>query len=357
MGYSTITGTAGRFEQERRQKIKQELDADMTDHTTQPDEKGLRSILERNAVAKPETETLDALRAAVPQYFDKDGSFLKARFDADLAASGTTESPDGYRLNFVGKDYARLQSGLSSENLLVPDSEHNAQPGNANSGNIFITGDNLEALRHLQNAYSGAVKVIYIDPPYNTGQEFVYSDNFEWKDEDLKERLGYSDEEIKRLHSINGKASHSAWLTFMYPRLKIARRLLRDDGVIFISIDDNEQANLRLLMDEIFGEQNFVANIVWQKRTSPDARLNLGPAHDYIFVFAKCIRPEISIFNQLPLSDERSMQYKNPDNDPRGDWASVDITGQTGHATESQFYEITTPSGLKLVPPAGILMS
>lgn len=281
---------------------------------------------------------------AYDKAYDKDGNFLRARFDDDLAVAGTTVIRDGYRLNFVGKDYARLQAGLASEMLLVPDSGHNALPENTASGNLFLTGDNLEALRHLQNAYAGEIKVIYIDPSYNTGQEFVYSDSFEWSDEALKERLGYSDEEIKRLHSLNGKASHSAWLTFMYPRLKLTRRLLRDDGVIFISIDDNEQANLKLLMDEIFGEQSLVANIVWQKKTSPDARLNLGPAHDYILVYTKCRMPDENLFNQLELSDARSMEYKNPDNDPRGKWASVDITGQTGQATQSQFYEITTPS-------------
>lgn len=274
----------------------------------------IRAIRERNAAIKPETDTLDALRAAVPQFFDKNGNFLRARFDADLAASGTPETRDGYRLSFVGKDYARLQSGLASEKLLVPDTEHNALPDNANSGNLFLTGDNLEALRHLQNAYAGKVKVIYIDPPYNTGQEFVYSDQFEWKDEDLKERLGYSDEEIKRLHSINGKASHSAWLTFMYPRLKLARRLLSHDGVIFISIDDNEQANLRLLMDEIFGEQNFVANITI--RCNPKGRSQdkyFATNHEFLLVFSKNELPkgafsikkdEDQIEQEYPLLDQ-----------------------------------------------------
>ncbi|MDR0579339.1 MAG: site-specific DNA-methyltransferase [Campylobacteraceae bacterium] len=146
--------------------------------------------------------------------------------------------------------------------MIAPDCEHNEKPENKNSGNIFITGDNLEALRHLQNAYANKIKMIYIDPPYNTGQEFTYSDKFEFDDEKLKSALGYSDDEIARLKSIQGKSSHSAWLTFMYPRLKIAQKLLSNDGVIFISIDDNEQANLKLLMDDVFGEGNFIGEFI-----------------------------------------------------------------------------------------------
>ncbi|MDR0964062.1 MAG: site-specific DNA-methyltransferase [Clostridium sp.] len=146
---------------------------------------------------------------------------------------------------------------------------------------------------------------------------------------------------------------HTNWLNMMWPRLRLAANLLRDDGVIFISIDDGEQANLRRLCDETFGEENFIANIMWQKRTSPDARLNLGPAHDFILVYAKYAEVFKATLNKLELSEDRSSQYKNPDNDPRGAWASVDITGQTGHATPSQYYEITTPSGAKMRPPAG----
>ncbi|MBL4693300.1 MAG: site-specific DNA-methyltransferase, partial [Magnetovibrio sp.] len=138
-----------------------------------------------------------------------------------------------------------------------------------------------------------------------------------------------------------------------YPRLYLARTLLKDDGVIFISIDDNEAAHLRELCDLVFGGENFVANIMWQKRTSPDGRLNLGPAHDHIFMYAKNIEAAKETFNKLPLSDDRRADYRNQDNDPNGPWASADITGQTGHATTSQFYEITTPSGKTYSPPEG----
>lgn len=255
-------------------------------------------------------------------------------------------------LNWIGKDK------VINHHLDVPfrtlDAQYTFEAGprqaeesaaTALSDNLIIHGDNLEALKALLPRYEGQVKCIYIDPPYNTGNEgWVYNDNV-------------SDPKIKRwLNSVVGKegedlSRHDKWLCMMYPRLKLLHKLLAEDGVIFISIDDNEQASLKLMMDEIFGGNNFIANVVWQKRTSPDARLNLGPAHDFILVYAK--KKSLVSLNLVALSDERVKDYKNPDNDPRGLWASVDITGQKGHATADQFYEILTPSGRKLSPPDG----
>ncbi|MCX7827318.1 MAG: site-specific DNA-methyltransferase [Verrucomicrobiae bacterium] len=146
---------------------------------------------------------------------------------------------------------------------------------------------------------------------------------------------------------------HDKWLCMMYPRLVLLRNFLREDGLIFVSIDDNEVASMRMLLDDVFGKGNFVASVVWQKRTSPDARLALGPAHDYILVFARNLGLAKTTIKKVPISGDRTKDYKNPDNDPRGPWASVDLTGQTGHATPQQFYEITTPSGRRLRPPAG----
>jgi adenine specific DNA methylase Mod len=197
------------------------------------------------------------------------------------------EATDGYQLKWLGKDYARLQAGTAPATVIVPDAEHNALPENAASGNIFLTGDNLEVLKHLQNAYSGSVDMIYIDPPYNTGKEFVYSDKFDFTDDQLKDMLGMTDNEIKRLHTINGRSSHSAWLTFMYPRLKIAQKLLKDTGVIFISIDDNEQANLKLLCDEVLNEGKFVNTIIWQKSMGGGTSPTIISGHDYILVYQK----------------------------------------------------------------------
>jgi len=188
-----------------------------------------------------------------------------------------------------------------------------------------------------------------IDPPYNTGNDFVYADDFA---DPLARYREVTRQTTKSNPETMGRF-HTNWLNMMYPRLRLAANLLRDDGVIFISIDDGEVCNLRYLCDEIFGEENFVANIVWQKRTSPDARLNLGPAHDHILVYAKYLQLFKDVIHRLPFSDDRGSQYKNPDNDSRGKWASVDITGQTGHATANQFYEIITPSGEKYKPPVG----
>ena len=211
--------------------------------------------------------------------------------------------------------------------------------------NLIVQGDNLHALKALLPRYAGQVKCIYIDPPYNTGNEgWVYNDNV-------------NSAEIKRwLGEVVGKEGetldrHDRWLCMMYPRLLLLKQFLREDGAIFISIDDNEVASLRLLMDEIFGAGNFLANVVWQKRTSPDARLNLGPAHDHIIVYAKNLFLTKSGLHKVQLSDGRTKDFKNPDNDSRGVWASVDLTGQTGHATAEQFYEITTPNGKKFKPP------
>jgi adenine-specific DNA-methyltransferase len=250
--------------------------------------------------------------------------FNLEKFLAELRTSDIAEARDGYKLGFVGKDYARLQSGRVSETVLAPDCAHNALPENASSGNVFITGDNLEALRHLVNAYEGKIKLIYIDPPYNTGKEFVYSDKFEFDDEKLRAALGYTDAEIERLKSIQGKSSHSAWLTFMYPRLKLAQKLLRDDGVIFVSIDDNEQANLKLLMDEVFGEGNFVNTLIWIKANKPLNISDTGFSRntESIIFYKKNEDPPI-VF--LPLTDEHAGTYKNPDSDNRGEWTRVPL--------------------------------
>jgi adenine-specific DNA-methyltransferase len=250
----------------------------------------IKKNIEQNQNVQPNTELIQTLKTFLPQYFDAQGNFKLDKFETELKESNISEARDGYRLSFIGKDYARLQTGQSSETLIVPDVNHNNLPDNVRSENVFITGDNLEALRHLQNAYNGKIKMIYIDPPYNTGKEFVYNDKFEFTDEKLKNALGYGDAEIERLKSIQGKSSHSAWLTFMYPRLKLAQKLLTEDGVIFISIDDNEQANLKLLLDDIFGEGQYIASA--PRKTGAGAAATrseseLRKLNDYIFIYAK----------------------------------------------------------------------
>ncbi|MDR2099732.1 MAG: site-specific DNA-methyltransferase [Campylobacteraceae bacterium] len=253
-----------------------------------------------------------------PQFFDKNNDFKTDKFLEELKANTINEVRDGYKLGFIGKDYARLQTGQVSETLVVPDCGHNDKEENKNSGNIFITGDNLEALRHLRNAYANKIKMIYIDPPYNTGsRDFTYSDKFEFDDEKLKSALNYNDDEMAYIKSIHGKSSHSAWLTFMYPRLKLVQKLLTDDGVIFVSIDDNEQANLKLLMDDVFGEGNFIAEFPRLTVKGGKTQTETSTSNcDYLYSYAKNIS-EIK-FNKIGLGDDPSYKFVDEHEAKRG---------------------------------------
>ena len=220
--------------------------------------------------------------------------------------------------------------------------------GDNGSGNMIIHGDNLEALKALLPRYEGQVKCIYIDPPYNTGNEgWVYNDNVndpkikKW----LGETVGKEGEDLSR---------HDKWLCMMYPRLKLLHKLLAPDGVIFISIDDNAQVLLRMICDEIFGARNFLAQIVWQKRTSPDARKKISSGHEYVCVYCKDIDASDDAINLLEFSEEDKAKCRNPDNDPRGPWVSTDCTAQAGHGTKDQFYTMITPSGRVINLPDGL---
>ena len=193
--------------------------------------------------------------------------------------------------------------------------------------NLIIKGNNLLVLHSLKKRYKNRVKLIYIDPPYNTGEDsFSYNDSF----------------------------NHSTWLTFMRNRLEVAKELLTKDGSIWISLDDNELYYLKVMCDEIFGSENFITNIIWQKRTARDNRKSFSVNQDYILVFSKNKREFGSSVNRLPMNEDIKARYKNPDNDPRGSWQSIALTGQAGHATKAQFYEITTPTGKKYSAPKGL---
>lgn len=218
--------------------------------------------------------------------------------------------------------------------------------------NLYIEGDNLDVLKLLQETYLGKVKMIYIDPPYNTGNDFVYEDDFAQNTDDYLANSGQYDEEgnrlVKNLDS-NGRF-HTDWLNMIYPRLKLAKDLLTDDGVIFISIDDNEQENIKKICDEIFGESNFIAQVVWERAYSPvNLKKHFSESHDYIVCYAKNI--DLTVCNGLPRSDEANDRYSNPDNDPRGPWTSGDLS--VGPRIESKVYEITAPGGRKILPPSG----
>lgn len=225
--------------------------------------------------------------------------------------------------------------------------------GDIDSENIYIEGDNLDALKLLQETYLGKVKMIYIDPPYNTGNDFIYEDNFSQSTADYTNNSGQKDEEGNHLvqnTESNGRY-HTDWLNMLYPRLKLAKDLLSNNGVIFISIDDHEQENLKKICDEIFGSNNFIGQFIWQRRTSPDMRKRVSTAHDYIITYAKDSSNINNTINKVRLTENDANNYSNPDNDPRGPWASSDFTAQ-GYRP-NQMYEIITPGGARYTPPEG----
>lgn len=304
-----------------------------------------------NETVQPNTAFLNELKEKLPEFFTKDGSFDLDKFKDQLKDKNINELSEGYQLDFIGKDYARRQAGEMPSTVIVPDEKQNQGEGK-DSKNLFFTGDNLEVLRHLQNNYQNKIDVIYIDPPYNTGSDgFVYPDSFEYSDDKLKDMFGLDDDQVERLKSIQGKSSHSAWLTFMYPRIVLAKKLLAEAGTIFVSIDDNEESNLKEICDEVFGETNFVSNIIWNSRksVSNDALISLN--HNATLVYCKNAR----IFNdrkgsfKLPLSKNG---FNNPDNDPRGIWKAdpFDSPGIRPNLT----YKIKNPNtGEEYLPPEG----
>ena len=250
-----------------------------------------------------------------------------------------------------GKNEARRIAKIPSTGTLRPCKEESKNWDTTE--NLYIEGDNLEVLKLLQKSYHNKVKMIYIDPPYNTGKDFVYKDNFKDNIKNYMEKTGQVDSKGNKL-STNSESNgryHSDWLNMMYPRLKLARNLLKDDGVIFISIDDNEVENLLKICREIFGEDNFIANIIWQKRTSPDARKKLSNGHEYILSFAKNIEYFEKAFNLLALTEDDIKNYRNIDNDPRGPWVSTDF-GAQGYKP-NQMYKILTPAGKEYSPSEG----
>ena len=296
-------------------------------------------------------ERLNTLRELFPDWFTQEGHLdineVKKAVNPD-----SVEETERYEFRWFGKSAAKRNAFTPTRATLHYDAEHSVNA--ETTENIIIEGENLEVLKILSSSYRGKVKCIYIDPPYNTGEDRVYKDDYTESTEKYWERTEAIKDGVKidTNSDADGKY-HSTWLDLMYSRLLVARSLLKKEGVIFLSIDDHEIHHLRKMCDEIFEESNFVANIIWQKRTSPDARTNLGAAHDYILVYAKDYESLKPTLNKVELTEERAADYKNPDNDPRGKWASVDLTGQTGHATESQYYTIVTPTGVEYKPPVG----
>lgn len=272
----------------------------------------IKQIIKDNEHINANTRDITKLKSNFPHFFDKDGRFLIDRLTTMLKNDDITITKEGYELNFLGKSYARYESSTETETIISPLTSHNLKEENKNSRNMYIIGDNLDALKHLLNSYSRKIRCIYIDPPYNTGSDgFIYPDNFKFDSKILSDKMGIDEEEAERIIDMTGKSTHSAWLTFMYPRLVLARELLSDDGVIFISIDDNEQANLKLICDEIFGEENFVA-IAPRKNGAGAAATNsdteLRKLNDYIYIYSKSnlvkFRKNIIGIKEYPYNDE-----------------------------------------------------
>lgn len=302
--------------------------------------------------------TLEALRQIAPSAFTEvrgaDGELTqKVDFKVlrellgDAIADADEES---FGFQWVGKQEAKRAAAKPTRQTLRPMVDDSVDWDTTE--NLYIEGDNLEVLKLLQRAYLGRVKMIYIDPPYNTGNDFVYEDDFAMSWEEMDEAMGNVDEEGNRLRRNldSNPRYHSDWCSMIYSRLLVARTLLANDGVIFISIDDNEVHHLRKICDEVFGAGNFLAQVVWERAYAPiNLMKHFSPSHDYIVCYAKDV--DLAICNGIPRSSEADARYSNPDNDPRGVWQSDNLS--VGPAIEANIYPITTPSGRVVEPPAG----
>ncbi|CAB5498391.1 Type III restriction-modification system methylation subunit (EC [Bathymodiolus thermophilus thioautotrophic gill symbiont] len=277
----------------------------------------------------PANKDFETLKRHFPQCFDKSGNLDFEKFKKQLSATEINFSKESYGMDWLGKSYARLLATDETTTLLKEDETFNQKPENANSENLLIKGDNLEVLKHLSNAYYEKIKMIYIDPPYNTGSDgFVYADNRKFTKDELQELAGISEERSKRILDFtqSNSNSHSAWLTFMYPRLYISKQLLKDDGVIFISIDDNEVAQLRLLMDEVFGEDNFVAQLptVMNLKGNND-EYGFAGTHEYTMVYVK--NKDIALLNQFSINEEELEDWQEDEKGFFKQGANLKATG------------------------------
>ena len=297
----------------------------------------------------------NALTETIAGYDDDGKPIVERAIDADvlrqeISCKVVEEKDERYQFTWPDKKKAVLLANTPIDKTLRPCREESVDFDNTE--NLYIEGDNLEVLKLLHETYLGKVKMIYIDPPYNTGNDFVYEDDFTQSMDEYRENSGQFDDDGNRLvknMDSNGRF-HTDWLNMIYPRIKLAKDLLTEDGVIFISIDDNEQENLKKCCDEIFGSGNFVAQLIWERAFSPknDARF-ISNSHDYVLMYAKSISK--FVIGRLPRTAEANARYSNPDNDPRGVWMSSDISVKTYNADCD--YPITAPSGRVIEPPAG----
>ncbi|MEX9807254.1 MULTISPECIES: site-specific DNA-methyltransferase [Morganellaceae] len=290
------------------------------------------------------SKQLAVLKANFPQCFDKNGAFIQEKLLEIVKSSDIELSKESYSLNWLGKSYARLLANLPPNTLLTEDKVHNKSEENKSSQNLLIKGDNLEVLKHMVNAYTEEVKMIYIDPPYNTGSDgFAYNDDRKFTSEQLSELAGISLDEATRIleFTTKGSNSHSAWLTFIYPRLYVAKELMCDDGVICISIDENEHSQLKILCDEVFGEHNFITDFVWKnKKGGGNDSVHVAIEHEYILMYSK----NKSSLNRLfeTYKPEYLSRYNEEDSESKYYWDTFK------RKSGKQYYPIHCPDGTVL---------
>lgn len=323
-------------------------------------------------------QNIDRIAALFPNCVtempDENGKIKRAvNFELlkQMLSPDVVDGDEAYEFTWVGKKAAIVEANKPIRKTLRPVLKDETIPTGADSEgkpycssgskdwdtteNLYIEGDNLEVLKLLQESYLGKVKMIYIDPPYNTGNDFIYADDFMRSQEEENAQMGMYDEDENRLFKntdTNGRF-HSDWCSMIYSRLMLVRNLLTEDGVIFISIDDNELSSLIDIGKEIFGFDNYVATFVWEKRKTRENRKIVSVRHDYIICFTKTFEQRSNAIGLEEMNDEAIDRYKNPDNDPRGVWTSVPAIAQGGHATKSQFYTLISPKGLSFNPPSG----
>lgn len=298
------------------------------------------------ASPSPVEDRVAKLREVLPEVFREDG----IDFDALRRSLGHWVDPDKERFGLTWPGKAECMRVIQEPSIgtLVPEPDESVEWDTTQ--NVIIEGENLEVLKLLQKAYYGKVQLIYIDPPYNTGKEFIYPDNFR---EGLTDYLRYSGQVDEGGLKVSANAEtdgryHSKWLSMMYPRLFLARNLLRDDGMIFVSIDDHEHHNLRALMNEIFGEENFIANAVWQKAyVSNMTAKHFSATHDHVVVYARSA--EVAVIGRTPRTEDQVSKFTNPDADPRGPWKAENLSA--GKYYSAGTFEIVTPSGRVVTPP------
>lgn len=304
----------------------------------------IQQIAKDNESVTPVTREMEGLKEYFPQCFNAQGEFDIEKFREAIQPQ-VDVTREGRSYDFLGKSYARMLSSLDTTTVIRPDVEHNSKPENQNSENIYISGDNLDALHHLTKSYTGLVKCIYIDPPYNTGTDgFVYNDKFKFTAEELEKKLSISSDEAEKIIAMTSghRASHAAWLTFMMPRLQLARDLLSKDGVIFISIDDNEQAYLKQLCDFIFGEDNFLANLTRRTKSGGGSAADaFAVENDYILAYARNAERLGSLY--IPYTEEYLKRYKEEDEIGRFFWDTMSRS-----CTGTKPYQIEAPDGTML---------